>query len=68
MVTVKIYMVSNAKFTYQLYLVNDDKEMLKNRAREHAKRIVTEGYWAKEDEFTEVFYGPAQIYKVKVIG
>jgi len=58
---VKIYFKSNNKYEYIV-----SGEDVESRAREHAKRIITEGFWDKTDDGSEVFYPVDQIYKVKV--
>jgi hypothetical protein len=57
---IKVYTIENCEYGYNL----SSSDV--NRPREHAKRILTEGYWEKEDDYTETFHAPWRIVKVKV--
>jgi len=55
---IKVYMKSNETHVYTCQA---------DVAREHAKRITTEGFWHKPDEYEDVFYPVDAIYKVKIL-
>lgn len=61
-ILVKVYFNSNNVLEY--YVTGENAL---ERAREHAKRIITEGFWDRTENGNEVFYPVHQIYKVKVI-
>lgn len=57
---ISVYTVENGEYSYNL-----EAEDL-NRPREHAKRIISEGYWEILGDATEIFHAPWRIVKVKV--
>lgn len=57
---IKVYTVENCEYGYGVDAFSI------NVAREHAKRIVKEGYWEIREDDTEVFHAPWRIVKVKV--
>ena len=56
---IKVYTIENSEYKY--YIESEDI----NVAREHAKRIVLEGYWEKLSR-KEVFHAPWRIVKVSI--
>jgi hypothetical protein len=57
---IKVYTIENCVYYYTM--VAEDK----NRPREHAKRILLEGYWEILGDGTEIMHAPWRILKVKV--
>jgi hypothetical protein len=57
---ITVYTIENCVFHYTL------KAEDLNRPREHAKRIVLEGYWEIMGDGTEYFHAPWRIVKVKI--
>jgi hypothetical protein len=57
---IKVYTIENSK--YQYGIAAEDL----NRPREHAKRILLEGYWEILSDGTEIFHAPWRIIKVKI--
>jgi hypothetical protein len=58
-IKVQVYMYSNRVFEYDVSSLG--------KAREHAKRIVIEGFIADEEDGT-VYYPVHQVFKVKIVG
>ena len=57
---ISIYTIENCKYSYSL-----EAEDL-NKPREHAKRILLEGYWMIEGSGKETFHAPWRIVKVTI--
>lgn len=58
---IQVYTVENSKYTYSI-----ESETI-NVPREHAKRIILEGYWeARYEKNDEIFHAPWRIVKVKI--
>jgi hypothetical protein len=55
-----VYTVENSEYSYSVLSYD------MNKAREHAKRILLEGYWEKISEDHEQFHAPWRIVKVKI--
>ncbi len=57
---IEVYTTENCEYGYNLEAEDH------NRPREHAKRILLEGYWEILGDGTEIFHSPRRIIKVKI--